>query len=528
MHLATSNHVTNTLPKFAWLLFAALAFLVGCEHAVKETPEDHSKAERIAPLDFAQRLRPRYVLGDADPRYRLADRMAHYKVPGVAVAIIDSGEIVFAGGFGVLQAGKDEPVDAGTVFSVGSVSKIATAAIALKMQAAGALDVDKDVSPYLSSWRLPASAFAPQDTVTLRMILSHTAGFNVHGFGDFMPGQDLPTVIETLTGEAPARNDSLELLFQPGAGFKYSGGGYTLAQLLLSDVAGTDFVDTAEKQLLAPLSMSRSSFANPLPETHGNIAKAHDADGRAIALPRGYEAMPEMAASGLWTSATDLGRLIAALIDSYRTGDGFLPQAIAIDMMTSVSPSQHGLGPRLEGTGSSFMFHHAGTNNSYRAWIEGHLFTGDGLVVLTNGAQGDDLYPEIRNAVADSMGWKINAPVVVPDLRLPVAHLQTFIGLYRLNPEFPDQLRQQLVSLDGDMAIELEGEQLKLKPVGGSRVFPLIPLAPNRFLVSGLDQRVGVAELIAHRNALGRPTGLTLQFENAQTYFDAVDAPTMQ
>ena len=132
-------------------------------------------AESEPSLDaLAENLRTRLMVGNDVRRYKLSDRMAHYGVPGVAVAVLKDGKVLHAGGFGVLQNGGDTPVNADTLFSVGSVSKVATATLLLKMQAAGMLDVDTDIRQYLKSWQLPEV-----DTpITLRMILSHTAGFN--------------------------------------------------------------------------------------------------------------------------------------------------------------------------------------------------------------------------------------------------------------------------------------------------------------------------------------------------------------
>lgn len=340
---------------------------------------------------------------DIMPRYNLIERMERYGVPGVAIAIIKNGKVAHAGGFGVLQVGGREKVDENTLFSVGSVSKVAAAAVVLKLQAEGRLDVDRDVRDYLKSWQMPAS---PENApVTLRMLLSHTAGFNLHGFGDFAPGATLPTVYDTLNGTAPATHGPLRFLSKPGARYRYSGGGYTLAQLVVTDTLQQDFPTIARSMLFELLGMARSTYVNSLPVSAGNIAKAHDRQGRPTALPRGYEAMPEMAASGLWTSAAELGQFVVMLIESYRGHGGYLPQPIARDMMTRVDPGEHGVGPRIEGIGASRRFQHGGANDSYKAWIEGHLETGDGLVVLTNGNRGHEIHREIRNAAADMFGW---------------------------------------------------------------------------------------------------------------------------
>lgn len=385
-----------------WLLLVCTGYTGAPAQSAPAQSADAQSADGSRLQAITSNLRAEGIFGVSDA-YPLADRMAHHGVPGVAIALIDDGRLAGIQGFGVLQAGRAQPITADTLFSVGSVSKVITAALALKLGAEGRLDIDRDVRTYLTSWALPAGAppsSASPEPVTLRRIFSHTAGFNIHGFADFEPGAQLPSVYDTLNGTGPARHEPLRFVSAPGERYRYSGGGYTLAQLVLTDITNQSFADLARQRLFEPLSMARSSFANPLPEATANVAKAHNRSGRPVALPRGYEAMPEMAASGLWTSARELGGFVAALIESYRTAGGFLPQPIAQDMMKAVAPGRHGVGPRIDSSGPTLRFHHGGANNSYRAWIEGNLVTGNGMVVLTNGTNGDDLYDEIRRGAA--------------------------------------------------------------------------------------------------------------------------------
>jgi CubicO group peptidase (beta-lactamase class C family) len=505
-------------PLLSAILFATASAQVA--HATRQTDEVTAHLTSN-PEEFRMRLRPRYQTVAGAAQFSLEDRMTHYRVPGVAVAIIEDGQIVYAAGFGLRQAGGTEAVDADTVFSAGSVSKIATATLALRLSADEAYDLDQPVTDYLRSWTVPQSQEFGGTDVTMRMILSHTAGFNLHGFRDFQPGEALPSARETLDGLAPARHDPLTQLFEPGSAFKYSGGGYTLAQVLISDLTGESFQDAARSTLFLPLGLDRSRFDNPLPAEHGNIAAAHDRNGEPTALPRGYEAMPEMAASGLWTSANDLGELVMALLMSYRSDDGYLPRSITQEMMTQVTPSQHGLGPRIERESGTLYFHHAGTNNSYHTWIEGHLETGDGLVVLTNGAGGNGLHQEIRNAVADVMNWSVNRPVRIATTTIAPDQLDNYAGEYAVDLTFPSRLRQQLVGGFYDLPLEVrvEAGNLVLEVPGTDRQFALLPVAPSRFIIEGVDLRIGVPELEFHQNGMGQISGMTFHTANAQSHY---------
>jgi CubicO group peptidase (beta-lactamase class C family) len=129
--------------------------------------------------------------------WSIEDRLVAHEVPGVAVAIIENGEVVWAKGYGTSLKGSGIKVDADTVFSVGSVSKMINAALILRLAAEKKVDLDTDVNTYLKSWKVPENHFTKVKKVTLRSILSHTAGFNQHGFDDYLPGEALPNALDT-------------------------------------------------------------------------------------------------------------------------------------------------------------------------------------------------------------------------------------------------------------------------------------------------------------------------------------------
>ena len=277
-------------------------FLTGAAFAAFAAP---TFAETLAADDprilaFEAGLIDRMERGQDDSeRWTIEERLDNYSVPGVAVAIFENGEIVWLKGYGTRLAGEDDPVDGDTVFSVGSVSKMANAALVLRLVADGKLDLDTDVNEYLESWKVEDSRYNRHEDVTLRRILGHTAGFNVHGFADYRPDEPLPDTVQILEGSGPAKNNRVRLTFTPGDHMDYSGGGITVSQLVVEDVTGMAYEDAARHYVFEPLGMTRSTFVNPLPASHGNIARAHNGNGRPTALPRGWEAMPEQAASGL-------------------------------------------------------------------------------------------------------------------------------------------------------------------------------------------------------------------------------------
>ncbi|MDI3288695.1 serine hydrolase domain-containing protein [Polyangium sp. 15x6] len=479
------------------------------ESAQAQTPAGPNP---LAALD--QGLRPNVIaLSDAAPRWSLAERMRHYKVPGVAVAVLRNGEVVQAVGYGVREIGTQDKVDGDTLFSVGSISKVVTAATTLRLVAQGQLELDRNVDDYLKRWKLPASAEVPQPRVTLRMLMSHTSGLGVHGFADYQPGESLPTLVQVLDGQAPAKGEAVRFKHAPGMLNDYSGGGITVEEVAIEDATGRSLRQLAEEQVFAPLGMRRSTFESPLQAARGKVAKAHDSNGAPTALPRGWQSFAETGASGLWTSAYDLGRFVGGLIQSYQGRADFLPQPLAMAMMTEVSPSVFGLGPRLGGTGVGRHFFHMGANDSYLAFMEGYPETGDGYVILTNGSGGGKLVVEIRNALADAIGLGAHPPLRTVALRVPPP--PDYAGRYRLDAAVPMDLRRALAdSFEYDsIQVRIVGDAVEIAQPGQGKPMSLLPLGPAQFVHDGLYMYV----FDFRRDAWGKVRGVTVSIPEADS-----------
>ncbi len=487
---------------FPRVLCTALALLLGTSAFAADRHD--------AAIDSAlgNGLRPTVLQpGAALPRWSLQARMGQHHVPGVAIAVLRDGKLVHSTGYGTREAGTASAVDADTLFSVGSVSKVVTAATTLRLAADGKLALDQDIATYLRSWKVPATPQVPAPQLTLRMLMSHTSGLGVHGFADYLPGEPLPTLQQTLDGIAPAKNKPVRLLHTPGERGDYSGGGVMVEQQVLEDVTGQPLDAIARAQVFVPLGMQRSRYSDPQAGTD-NIAKAHDGDGALTALPRGWQSFPEQGASGLWTSANDLAAFVAALTASYRGQGNFLPRAIATDMMTEVSPSWHGLGPRLDGAGQARIFHHGGSNDSYRAWIEGYLETGDGFVILTNGENGAALAAEIRNALSDAIGRGVNPPVRSVALDLSDARYADYAGVFERDDSIAMDQRRALADFFDIPALQVKfakGE-VRVGMAGTTRDGQVLPLSPNRFVSPDIDG----LQVEFHRDARGQVNALTV------------------
>ncbi|QNA86826.1 beta-lactamase family protein [Sphingomonas sp. So64.6b] len=488
---------------------AALAAIATQAQAQTQPPADSNP---LAALDHG--LRPTVIApGEAVPRWSLTERMRFHKVPGVAVAVLKNGEVVRAVGYGEREAGTQDKVDGDTLFSVGSISKVVTAATTLRLVAAGKLDLDRNVDDYLKRWKLPASEQVPQPRVSLRMLMSHSSGLGVHGFADYQPNEPLPTLVQVLDGQKPAKNEAVRFKTAPGLLNDYSGGGVTVEQAVIEDTTGQPLQQLAEAQVFRPLGMRRSTFESPLSAAHGNIAKAHDGNGAPTALPRGWESFAEAGASGLWTSAHDLGQVVGGLIKSYQGRGDFLPQPLATAMMTEVSPSVFGLGPRLGGTGPGRHFFHLGANESYRALLEGYPETGDGYVILTNGSNGTALAAEIRNALSDAISLGAHPVVRTVAFRAPPS--PDYAGRYRLDSAVPMDLRRALAdSFDHEtIQVNIVGNTVEIALPGQEKPLPLLPLGPAQFVQSGLYSYM----FDFRRDASGKVRGVSVSMPEANS-----------
>lgn len=338
------------------------------------------------------------------PDRAMENLMQRHVVPGVSIAVIRGGKVDWARGYGVLRAGGAEAVDTGTLFQAASISKPVTAAGALRLVNAGVLDLDEDVNRELRSWKLPENDWTTRTPVTLRQLLSHSAGTTVPGFPGYAEGEALPTLVQVLDGEPPANTAPIRVDIEPGTQLRYSGGGYTVVQQLMIDATEKRFPELMHETVLDPLGMQSSTFEQPLPEGWRSRASvAHDERGRP--LEGSWHTYPELAAAGLWTTPTDLAIFAIEIWRSYHgNSEALLPQPLARRMLTR-EVGDYGLGFVLP-SGGVFRFQHGGGNAGYRCFLVLSVESGDGIVVMTNSDSGEVLLGDVFEAIAAAYGWR--------------------------------------------------------------------------------------------------------------------------
>src|SRR6218665_3104152 len=185
-----------------------------------------------------------------DATWTLQERMQHYGVPGLTVTVIEGNGLAWTRVYGLADREAGLPGKPDTLFQAAPVSKPVAAFGALTLVQAGRLSLDKPVNPQLKSWRIPENSLTEQAPVTLAHLLSHTGGLTVHGFGGYASQAPLPDLRAVLEGKPPANSAAVRVDQLPGQAFRYSGGGYTVAQLLMSEAAGRPFAQLMQHNLL--------------------------------------------------------------------------------------------------------------------------------------------------------------------------------------------------------------------------------------------------------------------------------------
>jgi CubicO group peptidase (beta-lactamase class C family) len=364
---------------------------------------------------------------------------------------------------------------------------------ALHLVEHGKLSLDSDVNQALTSWKIPPSTAAPGAVVSLRELLTHTAGLTVHGFPGYAGDAAIPTLVQVLNGEKPANTDPIRLEAAPGSRWKYSGGGYTVMQQLLQDVSQQPFPKLLHNTVLAPIGMTSSTYEQPLPvELRPGAATPYRANGATV--EGGFHIYPEMAAAGLWTTPSDLARFAIEIQRSLR---GDANHVLSTDMtrqMLVPGQGHYGLGLVIGGPSDNPYFAHAGVDEGFEGELVAYQQTGDGAIIMTNAQGGQRLAAEILRSIASVYGWPDFQPIKRTSVEVDSAILSTYTGVYELSPTF-------------SIAITLQNGRL-MEQATNQRKLPLFPESSSKFFMKVVDAEVEffateagqISHLVLHQN----------------------------
>jgi CubicO group peptidase (beta-lactamase class C family) len=316
----------------------------------------------------------------------------------VSLALIDQDQLAFARAHG-------EDATPETLYQAASLSKFVAAMGAMRLVDQERLDLDEDVNARLTSWKVPTNGFDKGHPVTLRGLLSMTAGIGVPGFLGYEVGAPLPNLTQILYGAPPANSPPITVIAEPGSGYAYSGGGYEIAEALVVETMQAPFPDLMDALVLSPANMSHSTFAQPLPpDLKVKAASGHFADGRE--LPGGYHVFPEHAAAGLWSTPTDLANLLLLIGRAWR-GESrlfLLPETVR-EMLTPQNGGPYGLGATIGDADGALVLTKRGQNVGYQAYLIVLPAEGRGMVVMTDSDNGSILAEALIRRAAALYGW---------------------------------------------------------------------------------------------------------------------------
>lgn len=340
----------------------------------------------------------------AGRKMQLAKRMAYYKVPGFSVALLEQGELAWAKGYGVMEANTEKLVTTETIFQAASISKPVAAIVALQMVEAGQLELDTDVNEFLQTWKVKENKHTQVHKVTLRGLLSHTAGINIHGYPGYPSGSELPTTQQILNGKPPATSKTVRVTQPPGTEFKYSGGGYIIVHQIIEDVTGRSLADLAQELIFDRLGMANSTFEHLLPEVYKpQTAIAHNRTGEPI--PGKWHTYPEGAPASLWSTPSDLIRLMVEVYKSFHgTSNVLLSSKMTREMLTP-QIDIGGLGFNIIMVDGQARFGHPGWNEGFHSLVIGDAVTGQGFCWMANGENGRKLGRELTRGLSEVFDW---------------------------------------------------------------------------------------------------------------------------
>lgn len=399
--------------------------------------------------------------------WSIESRMKHYGVPGVSVAVIKDFKIHWVKHYGVSDKSTQQAVSDQTLFQAGSISKPVAAYGALKLVEQKKLTLDEPVNNKLKGWKIPDNELTKKQAVTLKQLLSHSAGLTVHGFGGYPPHVPVPTTVQVLNGEPPANSAPVIVDLLPGSQTRYSGGGYTVAQKLVTDLTGQAYPKIMNDLVLSPLNMKHSTYEQPLPAKKLKWAAAGYLPNKEP-VPGKRHTYPEMAAAGLWTTARDLALFVLDIQKTIQSDGGKVLQKSTVNtMLTPVVNPNAGLGIFIENKDGEVYFGHGGWDEGFSADMVAHKSKGYGVVIMTN-SNHPAFIEELKFAVAAAYQWD---HFVSPSLKsLPISRqeIKRVVGRYQF---------------DSDMVFSIyeEGQKLYMQYLNGEPM-EVLRIGDNQFV----------------------------------------------
>lgn len=336
--------------------------------------------------------------------YSLSERMKHYNVAGLSVAVIDNYQIVWAKGYGYADKKEGRKVTANTMFEPGSISKSLNAVGILHLAQQGKLDLYQDINQYLGNWKFPYDTVSHGKKITTAQLLSHTAGLGVHGFPGYHRDSAIASVTDILDGRAPSNTEAVRSVAEPGTGPRYSGGGTLITQQMLTDLTKQPYEQYMYEHVLRPLGMTNSSYNQPpAVSQRKNLATGYKSNGNEVQGK--YFVYPEKAAAGLWTTPTDICKYIVEMQQAYQGKSSKVLNQEMVKLHVTPYKNDVAMGTFLQNRNGEKYFVHSASNEGFTGYFLAGLTNGKGVALFVNSEDGYVLL-ELLNSIAVVYNWE--------------------------------------------------------------------------------------------------------------------------
>ena len=365
----------------------------------------------------------------------IEQQLEKHKLAGFSLVVFENYEIVYSEQFGVKSVNSKEKIDENTAFSTASISKPITALLCFILEEKGLIKLDKPIDNYLKRWHLPKSKFTENSSPTWKQFLNHTSGTSQGGFADYYEGDTIPTIKQSLLGQIPRYDKEIEFLFTPGSSFEYSGGGYVIIQMALEDTLNKSIAALAEEHIFKPLGLKHTTMKQPSENGFPtNVALVHDENGKVIRS--GLPITPQVGASGMWSTPTDLGKISIEIQNALRNKNNKVISHNVAKKVTEVTALKNAVGGWSYGWQKSFGYNNYdwfscnGSNTGVGGNILATMTDGNGVVYLANGEK-PNRFPVMnytRNKILKVMDWN---KVSNDDIQeMPASLKEKLIGTY--------------------------------------------------------------------------------------------------
>lgn len=358
------------------------------------------------PASFPSGLIESEDIADVIAKYReeIPQRMQQENVAGLAVAVVDDQHILWAEGFGYTDWDEKIPVASSTLFSIQSMSKSFTATAVMFAVQDGLVDLDEPIATYLPDFHVN-SIFDehPEQKITLRMLLSHTAGFAheaPYGGNFTHPAYSFEKHIASIS--------DTWLKFPVGTRYSYSNLGIDTAGYILQVRSGMPFIEYVQEKILNPLGMKDSTLDIKTVRCTATRAIGHQ-NGQLFRPAVDFLLIPS---GGVWSTATDMARYLQFHINSGALdGDRLLQESLAEMMYTppgtpaqSAYPdSSYALGITVNTRNGARHFQHGGGGWGFNSSMVWYPELELGAVVLSNAQLNNDLVVQLNEGILDSI-----------------------------------------------------------------------------------------------------------------------------